>query len=127
MEESHELFPSGEWEGFYTYVMGPGGGRHPMSFVLQFQNGRVTGGGSDDIGPFSWNGSYDVQDLQCAMTKHYAGHQVDYHGHADENGIWGTWTIGGYATGGFHIWPKKGKSEETEEEAVQEKIIFTTY
>jgi hypothetical protein len=116
--ESHPLFPSGEWEGFYTYEFGPGAQRHWMSFVLRFQAGVVSGEGGDDVAAFQWAGGYDTLNLTCQMTKVYPTHLVDYQGNVDENGIWGTWRIYS-AHGGFHIWPKKqkqGNEAENEQE-----------
>lgn len=123
-DETHALFPSGEWEGFYTYTYGPGADRHPMYFVLQFRDGVVSGGGGDDVGPFHWRGTYDKVNLRCQMTKYYATHTVFYDGHVDENGIWGTWNIRGYFSGGFHIWPKNKEENESEAEveAVEERV-----
>lgn len=129
--ETHHLFPSGEWEGFYTYAHGPGAERHIMSFILQFQNNVVTGNGGDDVGPFSWRGQYDKENLRCQMTKYYNTHTVFYDGQVDENGIWGTWTIGDYFRGGFHIWPKidlenaaiEGKEAAPETYSSLEKIV----
>ena len=118
--ETHPLFPSGEWEGFYTYAYGPGADQHPMSFFLNFQNNQVSGSGGDDVGAFSWRGSYDTKALVCQMTKHYATHSVIYHGQVDESGIWGTWTISDWLKGGFHIWPKNNAENEVEEEAQSE-------
>lgn len=118
--ETHNLFPSGEWEGFYTYHDGPDAARHMMSFVLHFQNNIVTGHGSDDIASFIWRGHYNKENLRCQMTKHYDTHTVFYDGNVDENGIWGMWTIGGYLRGGFHIWPKKDSAGEVEEAVVAE-------
>jgi hypothetical protein len=107
-QETHVLFPSGEWEGFYTYFFGPDADRHYMYFNLDFKNKEVSGRGSDSVGTFTWRGSYDTESLRCTMLKLYMGaHSVFYDGRVDENGIWGTWTIEGYFKGGFHIWPKK--------------------
>lgn len=114
--ETHPLFPSGEWEGFYTYEQGPGAQRHKMEFTLNFQNNVVDGNGSDDVGPFSWVGLYDTVALVCKMTKYYAYHTVSYAGNVDENGIWGTWNIRDFTSGWFHIWPKPGAEEQMEEE-----------
>jgi hypothetical protein len=112
--ETHHLFPSGEWEGFYTYEFGPSAQRHWMSFVLHFQDGSITGEGGDDVAAFLWRGKYDTAALTCRMTKTYPSHVVDYQGNVDENGIWGTWRIY-YAHGGFHIWPKKQNQEKKPE------------
>ena len=121
MAETHPLFPSGPWEGFYTYHMGPDAHRHHMHFTLSFDAGIVTGGGGDDVGGFSWRGHYDKAALTCDMVKHYATHTVLYQGQVDENGIWGVWRIGDNFSGGFHIWPKAGE-EEAVEEAVTEQV-----
>ena len=114
MNETHPLFPSGEWEGFYTYTYGPQAHRDPMYCVLEFKNGGINGNGSDAVGAFIWSGTYDIAQQTCALVKQYIGqHQVMYHGHADETGIWGNWDIPPFSKGGFHIWPKK-RSEERE-------------
>ena len=117
-EEMHPLFPSGDWEGFYKY---PYAGFQPgkMEFFLNFKAGAVTGGGSDPVGAFTWKGTYDTKALSCQMTKYYSTHTVYYHGHVDENGIWGNWRISNYTRGGFHIWPKKGEDEEEQVEVLE--------
>ena len=56
-QEIHPLFPSGEWEGFYTYEMRPKADRHEMHSMLDFKNNMVKGSGGDDVGRFSWKGS----------------------------------------------------------------------
>lgn len=117
--ETHPLFPSGEWEGFYTYSMGSEADQHPMQFSLEFRDQLVSGGGSDDVGGFAWKGRYDTKALTCQMTKYYSTHNVDYNGQVDENGIWGTWTIR-WMKGGFHIWPKKKGEEAAASETIAE-------
>ena len=109
--ETHSLFPSGEWEGFYAYEFGPNARRHLMSFTLEFKNGAVTGGGIDDIGAFTWRGHYDTEQLRCQLYKRYVTHLIFYDGYVDENGIWGSWQIPLRIRGGFHLWPK-GISED---------------
>lgn len=108
--ETNPLFPSGEWEGFYTHAFGPDARRHKMSFALTFKNAKVSGSGIDDVNRFSWRGSYDTERLRCWMQKRYPTHTVFYDGYVDQNGIWGSWEIPPYCRGGFHIWPK-GLSE----------------
>lgn len=120
MAEKHHLFPSGEWEGFYTYSWSPQ--RHRMSFHLDFEGGQVRGSGVDDIAPFHWEGVYDTQHMTCVMVKFYPAHVVHYDGHADENGIWGTWTIGAFDKGGFHIWPKSAGETNEEEEVTAREV-----
>lgn len=119
--ETHPLFPSGEWEGFYVY--GANQGQHRMDIVLNFQNNIVEGAGIDDVGAFSWSGQYDTETFRCQMIKTYAGHTVEYDGRVDENGIWGNWRILPWMKGGFHIWPKNNTEEnQAEEERVEEKV-----
>jgi hypothetical protein len=50
---------------------------------------------------------------------------VYYDGHVDENGIWGTWYIPPFMSGGFHIWPKKREADESVEESVAEAVEST--
>ncbi len=109
--ETNPLFPSGEWEGFYTYEFGPDARRYMMSFALTFKNGKVSGSGIDNVSRFSWHGNYDTEKLRCWMQKRYPSHTVSYDGYVDQKGIWGIWEIPPYSRGGFHIWPK-GLSED---------------
>ena len=118
-QETHPLFPSGEWEGFYTYSFGPSADQHKMAFFLDFQNNLVKGTGSDDVGGFFWEGSYDKESLTCKVIKSYATHTVSYRGHVDENGIWGTWEMA-FLKGGFHIWPKG--NEESKQRKAKKKL-----
>ena len=126
-QESHPLFPSGEWEGFYTYATGSRAAQHPMHLFLLFKDNVVTGGGSDDVGRFTWRGSYSKQQLECIIRKHYSTHLVSYHGQVDENGIWGIWQMDG-VSGGFHIWPKIAEQNQqaqavaTQEESIREEV-----
>lgn len=102
--EDDVKFPSGPWTGFYNYS-GPED-RHRMDAHLIFARGGIAGEGSDNIGPFMIRGHYDATTRECHWTKTYIGrHSVLYHGFRDAHGIWGTWTIGPWAKGGFHIWP----------------------
>ena len=135
ISESHRYFPSGDWEGFYLYQND--GKKHPMCFSLDFKHGRVTGSGSDDVGGFSWKGTYNHESFTVQMTKQYGTHTIEYNGHADENGIWGKWIYGtddkmsqlpssivkgimeAFAdemNGGFHIWPRKNEQTNSESE-----------
>lgn len=124
--EQNPYFPSGEWEGFYLYSSGPDAARHPMAFRLNFRDGKVTGTGTDDVGPFSWRGSYDVVSLAVQLVKQYAGHTVNYRGIADDSGIYGSWELT-FARGGFHIWPKKEEREnqQAEVEKKSKKLAAT--
>jgi hypothetical protein len=43
--------------------------------------------------------------MECSWLKTYLGrHSVEYYGHREGKGIWGTWNIR-RARGGFQIWP----------------------
>ncbi len=87
-----------------------------MTLTLDFSNGHVTGSGSDPVGPHSWTGTYDTNAETCQLAMTYLGaHSVDYTGYADENGIWGKWSIKKWRSGEFHIWrKKKGVGEDGE-------------
>lgn len=148
MDEQHRFFPSGVWEGIYKYPSEHDGSRHEMHFTLNFKDGVVTGTGTDDVGGFSWRGTYDSESFAVVMTKSYTTHNVYYSGMADEIGIYGGWNllntqqtsrlksvfgdnwrntlgdIAAGANGGFHLWPRKGGKEAEEAEVeVQVKEV----
>jgi hypothetical protein len=108
--EADPKFPSGPWTGFFLQWWVPG--RHPMEIELTFNDGRLQADGSDQIGPFTFQGDYDRADGKCRWSKQYTGkHQVTYTGVNEGEGIWGIWEI--RALGGlfkdqgvFHIWPQ---------------------
>ncbi len=109
---SDDSFPSGPWVGFYNY--GPGDRRHRMDLNLEFSAGSMSGDGNDDIGRFLIRGKYDATSHECHWTKTYPGsHDVYYRGFREGKGIWGTWEIGFFLHGGFHIWPKDAQAGET--------------
>ncbi len=115
--QDEALFPSGPWVGFYVYSASTD--RHRMELGLTFHEGRVTGSGQDDIGPFLVAGSYDVKELEVTWWKTYPGsHRVWYRGFREGKGIWGTWEIPPAGKGGFKIWPKGvGEDEAIADEA----------
>ncbi len=120
--ETHPLFPSGAWDGFYTYASGPSAQQNPMPSYFSFQEGQIRGGGGDSVGSFSWNGLYDLEQFTCKITKTYSTHIVSYSGHVDENGIWGKWVINDYCSGGFHLWPKSAENQEVEKGVIENEI-----
>lgn len=102
--EKTEYFPSGEWNGFFLEKHQPKRGW--MHLYLNFENGSITGEGTDYVGPWNISGTYDPKTGQCQWTKQYLGkHKVEYQGLAGETGIQGEWTIS-YVSGPFHIWPR---------------------
>lgn len=112
--EADDLFPSGEWTGFYQQA----GGRFAQDLVLEFAGGVLRGNGGDGIGSFTVLGRYDASTLEVAWTKTYLGaHAVYYRGYRDGKGIWGTWEIAGFARGGFHIWPRRHGAAAAVEQA----------
>ena len=117
---SEELFPSGPWTGFYTYVPQD---KHRMDLHLTFANGTMAGAGNDDVGSFVIKGRYDANNLECHWTKAYLGkHEVYYEGYREGKGIWGRWEINAFAHGGFHIWPQAQEQATTETHATEEPI-----
>ncbi len=126
MAEQHKYFPSGIWDGFYLYGSGPASTRHEMYFHLNFSAGQVSGSGSDDVGTFTWSGNYNVKTYAVELVKSYATHRVFYRGMADENGIYGQWSIPAFTSGGFHLWPRTGQEEE-EEVAEEVAAISLTF
>jgi len=112
------LFPSGPWRGYFLDRREPG--RHRMDLSLEFTNGRITGEGSDPVGPFIIGGQYDPGSGECRWTKSYiAAHDLFYEGIRVGKSISGIWELGPYR-GGFKIWPlASGDTDgdaETEEE-----------
>jgi len=127
--ERDTRFPSDAWTGFFLQFWFPG--RQKMDMELRWSGGEVTGHGTDRVGPFTINGTYDIATGRCEWTKKYLGrHSVAYRGVNDGHGIWGVWEIrqlGGLYVdrGGFHIWPEGSNvSEESDrtEKAVMEAM-----
>ena len=117
---AHSDFPSGPWTGFYQYSNGE---RGHQDLRLMFDKGRLTGSGSDELGVFNVEGSYDESSKEASWSKLYPdGHSVAYRGFREGPvpGIWGTWQIQGNSTGGFHIWPLGESDTEKEEDVTAE-------
>lgn len=99
------MYPSGAWEGFWQQEYY---GRQSMrEFTLTFADGRISGGGGDIVGRFTFAGTYDTASGRVRMVKQYLGkHAVFYEGHPDGEGcIAGTWTIADTLTGSFLLRP----------------------
>jgi hypothetical protein len=113
-------FPSGLWTGYYQYRDGR---RGHQDLNLQFAAGRMTGSGTDEVGGFVVEGSYDTSTSEAQWQKRYPnGHLVEYRGFREGpvDGIWGTWHIPKVWSGGFHIWPLGEKtSVDLEDETEQ--------
>jgi hypothetical protein len=119
--EEDSRFPSGVWKGFYLQYWMPG--RHATDMDLTFEDGRLTGSGSDRVGQFTIDGTYDLATGQCRWVKQYVGrHSIEYSGLNEGRGIWGVWELpqlGGLLKdrGGFHIWPEGSDVAEESDEA----------
>jgi hypothetical protein len=75
-----------------------------VDFVLEFQNGVMTGEGAEGIGFFVISVKYSTANGECSWVKQYVGrHAVNYVGFREGKGIWGTWIVG-LGKGGFQIW-----------------------
>ena len=121
--ESPSFLPDGPWEGFYEEYDKPG--NFPMACTFTFSDGLVTGSGSDEVGTFTFSGTYSTSDYKVVMKKSYHSHALAYEGHADENGIWGKWHFPAlkFVSAGFHLWPKKGEAEQIAAEEEAEEAI----
>ena len=81
---------------------------------LRFAGGKVTGGGWDWVGQFSFAGRYDLETGKVTLRKQYLNaHGLAYEGVNENDGqwVWGLWSMHygpGYPPeqGGFHLWPK---------------------
>jgi hypothetical protein len=103
--ENDNRFPTGEWNGFYLESHRSGKGW--MHLYLQFEDGKVSGEGTDYVGPWTAAGEYDSQTGVCSWVKSYLGkHRVFYGGTCGSKGIVGEWSISGGLNGPFHIWPR---------------------
>src|SRR6185369_7073373 len=82
--------------------------RQYMKLSLAFAGGKISGEGTDFIGPFVMSGHYDLTSGKVTIRKQYLGHHlVSYEGNAEiDQGIWGLWTIPDVGKDGFHMWPK---------------------
>jgi hypothetical protein len=117
--ETDTRFPTGPWTGFFLQCWLPG--RHRMVLDLHFDAGRLQASGTDDVGPFTFDGEYDPADGKCSWIKQYTGrHSIRYRGANEGHGIWGVWELpqlGGLFMdrGVFHIWPEgMAPTEEAE-------------
>jgi hypothetical protein len=102
--ERESNFPSGEWSGYFIENRPEKGWMH---LYLSFRDGQIKGEGTDYVGPWHIRGEYEEDSGKCQWIKQYLGrHQVCYGGTLGDQGIVGTWKIGDFLQGKFHIWPK---------------------
>ena len=79
---------------------------------MHFAAGRVTGAGADACGPFTIAGAYDTVHGTAVWTKIYPRYAVEYRGYAEQESLWGVWTLeSGRDRGGFRLWPEKSRRE----------------
>jgi hypothetical protein len=96
-----------EWEGWWTY---PGSDeRHPMTLRLVDAGGRITARGTDEVGPFTFEGRSESG--QVVLVKRYATHEVAYRGRRTTGGaLVGHWRISASWSGDFELRPARGAS-----------------
>lgn len=101
--EQDERFTSGPWRGIWTQQAN----KAEMDLRLEFKGGRIYGEGSDQVGEFSFCGSYNLDTGEVRVTKRYIGrHRVTYRGWAElQHGIWGLWNLEEGNRGGWQIRP----------------------
>lgn len=103
--ETDSRLTSGEWCGFFNESHRSERGW--MHLFMTFIDGKIKSEGTDYVGPWHFNGTYDLDANRCDWVKQYLGkHQVNYKGALVDDGIKGNWEIVGFTTGTFHIWPK---------------------
>jgi hypothetical protein len=101
----NDFLTSGNWTGFYLEPHNPNRGW--MHLYLEFSpEGRISGEGTDYVGPWHANGLVDSDQGTVQWVKQYLGqHQVQYSGLVTDRGIVGQWRISSWLSGQFHIWP----------------------
>jgi len=80
-EFSYTLVPATQTYAALGYYVQKGK-QHPAkaTFVVS-ENGTITGSGIDEVGPASWEGTYDKKTGEASLKKHYdQKHSVDYKG-----------------------------------------------
>ena len=102
------MIPSGQWSGFYLESHRVRKGW--MHLYLAFESGVIKGEGTDYVGPWTLQGSYELSSddstAECRWIKSYVGrHDVSYEGKYGSDGIKGKWDIRDFHRGDFHIWP----------------------
>lgn len=109
---------SGPWEGYWIQ----GRVRGYMELGLAFDEGRIDGVGTDQIGPFVLSGLYGGESV--SLMKDYATHRVGYEGIWDGTMIAGSWAMTYeediFDAGLFEIWPRAESREQTLEELTRE-------
>ena len=99
-----------------------GFGRQPMERLqLSFDEGQVSGSGTDIVGPFHFTGRLDGGN--ALLLKQYVGrHHVDYLGTFDGEGtLSGNWRIGQYE-GSWMIRTISVVDESHDREATQQAL-----
>ncbi|CAG2202696.1 unnamed protein product [Mytilus edulis] len=90
----------GVWPGYYVYA----DEQYPWSMSIQFDRNSITGGGSDDVGTFTINGSWNPLSKDINFVKAYTAHTVSYTGQvtADVCTMYGQYQVGS-TTGAFNM------------------------
>lgn len=79
-----------------------------MELQLVFKDGILSGDGTDDIGPFSIQGTYNAATGSARWIKSYTGsHEVHYQGILGGTGLQGIWKTLPAGQGTFRLWPRQ--------------------
>ena len=99
------VLTSGEWVGHYEQH----GAEYAQRMTLELADGLVRGDGVDEIGTFTLDGEYrvDEEGVRIGWVKTYDGaHSVLYVGEVDGAAIRGTWSLTG-GRGRFELRPAR--------------------
>ncbi|XP_063406273.1 protein jagged-1-like [Mytilus trossulus] len=90
----------GVWPGYYVH----NGVQYPWSMSIQFDANSISGGGSDSVGTFTIDGSWDPLSKDINFVKAYTSHTVSYTGQvtADVCTMYGLYQVGS-TTGAFNM------------------------
>ncbi|VDI07451.1 Hypothetical predicted protein [Mytilus galloprovincialis] len=90
----------GVWPGYYVHD----GVQYPWSMSIQFDRNSIFGGGSDSVGTFTINGSWNPLSKDINFVKAYTLHTVSYTGQvtADVCTMYGQYQVGSTA-GAFNM------------------------
>jgi len=110
-------FKSGGWSGSRNL----GNKKIDMELDLKFYSGTVEGNGTDEIGEFHVNGTYEERPPYSSklLIAYFGQESMEFNGYRESEGggIFGTWkatqATTGPKSGDFHIKPRQRSPEET--------------
>jgi len=103
---------SGDFTGYYSYKNINDLDHEMHCSLVFFDDGRVVGHGVDDINPFHFEGTVNIEDNSVKLFKKYPTHTVDYQGTlVNANNcisISGIWNINGIMSSAGAFTLRKG-------------------